>query len=64
MCSYIILLSVKACKDTEFECNPGKCIPGSWKCDSEEDCENGSDEAEELCSKYQVITMFPTKIFL
>lgn len=34
------------CTTTQFECLPGVCIPESWVCDNEIDCQNGKDEAE------------------
>ena len=30
----------------QFNCGSGECIPNSWKCDSEQDCQDGSDELE------------------
>ena len=42
---------MKECEENEFECHPGKCIPDTWKCDNEEDCENGVDELPDECSK-------------
>lgn len=38
------------CEATEFPCENGRCIPKSWKCDSENDCGDGSDEGD-FCSK-------------
>ncbi|XP_068085129.1 uncharacterized protein [Anabrus simplex] len=32
------------CKENEFQCQPGECIPDSWQCDGDEDCSNGVDE--------------------
>ncbi|KAG7158090.1 Very low-density lipoprotein receptor-like 3 [Homarus americanus] len=37
------------CKDVEFQCGSGKCIPLRWQCDSEADCEDGSDEDPKHC---------------
>lgn len=40
------------CSDTEFKCMNGKCIPGTWHCDGDNDCRDGSDEDPTICSKY------------
>ena len=40
----------KSCsRDLEFTCTSGECIPSSWKCDGNFDCEDRSDEATALC---------------
>ncbi|XP_021349384.1 uncharacterized protein LOC110447793 isoform X2 [Mizuhopecten yessoensis] len=33
-----------ACEQNEFLCGTGSCIPSQWRCDSVEDCVDGSDE--------------------
>ncbi|KAJ8953256.1 hypothetical protein NQ318_015838 [Aromia moschata] len=37
------------CEKSEFQCWNGKCIPGRWQCDNENDCSDGSDEDEHTC---------------
>jgi len=32
------------CKEDEFKCRNGPCIPNDWRCDKEEDCWDRSDE--------------------
>lgn len=27
-----------------FRCNDGGCVPRHWRCDSDRDCKDGSDE--------------------
>lgn len=34
------------CLVDEFNCTQGGCIPKSWKCDGQPDCEDGSDEPD------------------
>ena len=35
------------CYASQFQCrSTKKCIPKSWRCDNEVDCEDGSDETE------------------
>ncbi|KAK4316707.1 hypothetical protein Pmani_012155 [Petrolisthes manimaculis] len=41
------------CKDSEFQCGDGKCIPLRWQCDSEDDCEDASDEEPTLCEELE-----------
>lgn len=36
-----------SCEESAFACVSGdKCVPKVWKCDSEHDCVDGSDEAD------------------
>ena len=40
------------CPAGYFECDNGNCIPNSWKCDTDNDCGDSSDEADDLeCGK-------------
>uniref|UniRef100_A0A914DFL6 Uncharacterized protein n=1 Tax=Acrobeloides nanus TaxID=290746 RepID=A0A914DFL6_9BILA len=41
----------QACPNNMFKCKSGRCIPQSWKCDGDSDCDDGSDEDE--CSKHE-----------
>ncbi len=35
---------IRGCGATEFRCDNGECIPGSWVCDGDMDCSDASDE--------------------
>lgn len=35
---------LQACPFESFQCNDGLCIDGSWVCDSDNDCSDGTDE--------------------
>ena len=37
------------CKDDEFTCKNGQCIPSEWRCDKVKDCQDESDEKK--CGK-------------
>ena len=37
------------CKEDEFECDDSSCIKSRWRCDGDQDCNDGSDE--NLCRK-------------
>ena len=32
------------CQPNEFQCDNGRCILKTWRCDSDDDCGDGSDE--------------------
>ncbi|MEQ2184541.1 hypothetical protein GOODEAATRI_009041, partial [Goodea atripinnis] len=37
------------CSSSQFTCSNGACIPPSYTCDGDNDCLDGSDEADSLC---------------
>lgn len=39
------------CQDNQFQCKNKMCIPVSSHCDGVEDCSDGSDEDDEICSQ-------------
>ncbi|XP_033127863.1 low-density lipoprotein receptor-related protein 2-like [Anneissia japonica] len=41
------------CDPGKFYCNNGICIPESWVCDLDNDCGDGSDEAQYICAFHQ-----------
>ena len=43
--SFYVKLSLATCTVNQFKCNDGRCIISSYKCDNENDCMDGSDEA-------------------
>ena len=48
---FIFLISEAAeCNSTYFKCGK-QCIPLLWLCDGNSECEDGNDEANELCFK-------------
>ena len=40
---------VQGCGENQFRCANGGCIGASYKCDGDEDCQDGSDETSETC---------------
>ena len=47
----ILLSDSLTCNTTHFSCTKGmpKCLPQLWVCDGEQECNDGSDEANGIC---------------
>ncbi|CAL4163118.1 unnamed protein product, partial [Meganyctiphanes norvegica] len=43
---------VRDCRETEFKCGNGNCIPKSWICDGANDCRDNTDEAVGQCTNH------------
>ena len=53
----VVDVEVQQCLESQgkFQCADETCIPSSWRCDGEADCDDSSDEAgcgEFCCSLY------------
>jgi len=51
--SHMNVSDTQECKDTDFKCTNGRCIPNIWQCDGDRDCPDGVDEDPAICSKLQ-----------
>ena len=47
------MISFDTCKDDEFNCEKGYCIPLDRRCDLKNDCEDKSDEEVVLEDKHK-----------
>ncbi|GCC23412.1 hypothetical protein chiPu_0001807 [Chiloscyllium punctatum] len=45
----ITLAGNTTCQASDFICHDGQCVPSKWQCDGVADCEDGSDEASDIC---------------
>uniref|UniRef100_A0A8C4MYX3 LDL receptor related protein 1B n=1 Tax=Equus asinus asinus TaxID=83772 RepID=A0A8C4MYX3_EQUAS len=45
---------VHSCFDNQFRCSSGRCIPGHWACDGDNDCGDFSDETQINCTKEEI----------
>ncbi|XP_023312012.1 basement membrane proteoglycan-like, partial [Anoplophora glabripennis] len=50
------------CELDEFQCDNKKCVPLIWRCDSSDDCGDGSDEVG--CSKPAISKLPPPLVHL
>lgn len=50
------LQSEHSCLPNQYRCSNGRCISSIWKCDSDNDCGDMSDEQE--CRKYSAPSLF------
>lgn len=51
----LIYISAHKCEAGQFKCNNSVCIPGLWMCDTDTDCDDGSDEDNHMCGKLNVV---------
>lgn len=49
------------CKDEEFECMDGKCIPKAYLCNEQKDCKDGEDEEHQWCGELKWKLLFSIK---
>jgi len=50
----------KQCKPSQWRCSSGKqCIKKKWKCDGVVDCEDSSDESDQVCTSNPLPTTSP-----
>ena len=47
-----VIFTDKTCEEGQFRCgNDSMCMSLMWQCDGEQDCQDGSDEVTNVCSK-------------
>ena len=61
----LLSLVLITCDENTYYCanENSKCIPWLWVCDGDADCDNGSDEATELCGLFSNLSI-PDKFLL
>ena len=52
-------LTVSACRtETDFKCANNLCLPNSVKCDGVAQCDDASDEAEQVCGAFVLYSTY------
>ena len=44
MIECLTFLAYLECSTGHFQCKTGACVPDRWRCDHDDDCDDGSDE--------------------
>lgn len=48
---------------SRFRCANGYCIYAGLMCNKKDDCGDGSDEGEELCTSHTLVTTYRGQIY-
>lgn len=62
--SFFLFRTGEVCASHQFECASGRCIPFSWSCDGENDCDDSSDENEHCHGKFAAYVTVYTSAYL
>lgn len=46
---FITVRGIQPCGAKQFQCDNAHCVPWTWVCDGNDDCDDNSDESAALC---------------